>query len=94
MERDLAATVDVDDGCAVEGPLVRLRAAAGGEHRWVLHQQHSVLGRISHPLRVQLPLLLPGVLVFDEAEPLHKHLVSLTLWTMPPAPPQARRLLR
>jgi hypothetical protein len=45
-------------------------------------------------LRVQLPLLLPGVLVIDKAEPLHKHFMSLTLWTMPPALPQARRLLR
>ena len=43
VERDLAAAVDVDDRrAAVDGPLPRLGALAGGVDRRVLEQQHRV----------------------------------------------------
>ncbi len=62
---DLAPAVDVDDRRAVEGPLVRLGALAGGEDRLVLEQQHGVLSAVNHG-RVDLALVVPGCLVVDE----------------------------
>src|SRR5690606_27043619 len=86
---DLAAAVDVDDRRAVQRALVRLGALAGGVDRGVLEQQHGVGQLAGHDLRVDRPLVVPGLLVVDvvggEAEVLETHgaTVRAALWTTP-----------
>jgi hypothetical protein len=62
VEGDLAAAVHVDDRGAVERPLVRLGALAGGEHRWVLEQEDLALPA-RRDLGVHPALEVPRLLV-------------------------------
>jgi hypothetical protein len=69
VEGDLAAAVDVDDlgGAGVERALVRVRALAAGEHRWVLEQQDGLLTTLGD-VGVDLALEVPGPAVVHRPE--------------------------
>ena len=69
MPGDLAAAVDVDHRRAVARALPGLGAPAGGVDRRVFQQQRGVLDLAGHPLRVQLALPLPGLVVVDAGRP-------------------------
>ena len=64
---DFAAAVHVDDGRAVGGPLVGLRAFPGGVHRRVLQQQQGVVAT-GDPSICELALQLPGGEIVEAAE--------------------------
>ena len=66
VPRDLAATVDVDDGSAVGRAFLRLGALARGVHGAVLEEVDGVGLLAGHDLGVGVPLHLPGLLVVDE----------------------------
>ena len=65
---DLAAAVDVDDRRAVGRALPDLGTPTRGVDGVVLEQQHGVGDLAGHPLRVQVALLGPGVVIADSAE--------------------------
>ena len=67
VEGDLAAAIDVDDGCAarIGRPLVGVGALAGGEDRRVLEQQHGAGTIARGDLRVDAALEVPRVDVVD-----------------------------
>ena len=65
VERDLAATIDVDDGSAVEWTLVRFGTSPSGVDRGVLEKQRSVVDLVGCTLCVEIALQLPGIEVVD-----------------------------
>jgi hypothetical protein len=62
---DLPAAVHVDDGGAVEGPLIVRGAPAGRVDRRVFEKQHGVGNLVGEPRRVHPALLVPRLLVLD-----------------------------
>ena len=63
MPGDVAAAIDVDDGCAriTDWPVEGSRPFASRVDGLVLQQQAGIGDQASHPLLVDLSLQLPGI---------------------------------